>query len=337
MTICTRRTFLGANAALILTPFKAFASDSAWNEAAPIPIKTQELYPIVHKGRLYVAGGIATKLGVPYFSSECFSYDPGQNEWRQEADLPEALHHAALVSSGERLFLVGGFNGGYTHVWRMRSKVYELVDSAWVEIGDLPQPQAEGVLALAPNGKIHFVTGQSPRGDANAKRSDHREVTTHLSWEPGSSEWAQEAHIPTPRNSATGGWVGDQLVVTGGRTSAGNLDDTEIYDLSNGEWRRGAPLPLPQAGTASVVLDKGLLVFGGEIFVPKSDVFKEVWYYELAADKWHAMPPMRTPRHGIGAGRFGDQVFVIGGATEPGGSGTSDLNEMLDLTNTTLP
>jgi N-acetylneuraminic acid mutarotase len=90
-------------------------------------------------------------------------------------------------------------------------------------------------------------------------------------------------------------------------------------------------MPLPQAGTASVVIDNGLLVFGGEIFSPEPRVFANVWYYDLAQDRWHAVADMPTPRHGLGAGLLGDRVYVVGGATKPGGAGTSDLNEVLLL------
>ena len=71
------------------------------------------------------------------------------------------------------------------------------------------------------------------------------------------------------------------MIVTGGRTAAGNLAVTEIYDRQEDRWRDAAPLPLPQAGTASVMVDDGLIVFGGEMFIPESKVFPNVWRYQL--------------------------------------------------------
>ncbi len=303
---------------------------ASWGTAAPMPINTQELYATVHKGRLYVAGGIAAKLNAPYFTDRFFSYSPADNEWRDETDLPESLHHAALVSTGDRLFLVGGFNGGYTHIWRMRERVYEYVDDKWVPRLNLPQPQAEGVLTHH-QGDIHLVTGQSPKGEANKKRSDHIEVDRHLVWQPDSKKWESAAPIPLARNSATGGWLGDQLVITGGRNADGNYAETHIYDKREDRWRDAKPLPLPQAGTASAVVDDELIVFGGEIFVPMSGVFANVWRYSLNQDKWLEMPSMPNGRHGIGAGKIDNKIYVIGGATEPGGKGTTNLNEVLSL------
>ncbi len=292
-----------------------------------MPFATQEIYAAAHKGRLYVAGGIAARVGVPYFTSRVVSYDPVDDGWREEPELPEPLHHVALVSTGEDLLAVGGFNGGYTHVWRMRDSVYKLTPDGWMSVGNLPQPQAEGVVATSRNGRVHLVGGQSPKGEANSVRSDHAEVHDHWMLEDGG--WRDVQPIPTARNSATGGWLGDQLVVAGGRTSAGNLATTEIYDARIDAWHEGAPMPQPQAGTASVVIGNDLLVFGGEIFLPEANVFAEVWRYSLVHDQWTPLPSLPTPRHGLGAGLIGGGVYVVGGATKPGGRGTSDLNEVL--------
>jgi len=306
------------------------AASSVWKQVATMPLSTQEIYPTKHNGELIVAGGIARKAAAPYFTKRVLAYCPNTNTWREHSVLPEARHHAALVSADSRLFLMGGFNGSITQIWRMQDTVLEFDKNEWKPVITLPNKQAEGVIATSPQKRIHVVTGQSPKGLANSKRSHHKEVHTHWSWKPGESVWQDHAPIPTARNSATGGWIKDELIVTGGRTSAGNLSSTEIYNLKTDKWRSAAPLPLPQAGTASVVVDDGLIVFGGEIFTPEAKVFKEVWCYSISKDTWQALPNMRTPRHGLGAVKFGSKVYVVGGATEPAGSGTSNLVEMLD-------
>ncbi|WP_390615908.1 Kelch repeat-containing protein [Maricurvus nonylphenolicus] len=326
-------------AALINYPHtvKALETNSTekWQSAQALPLRLQEIYPAAHNGRLYIAGGIAARWGIPYFTNRCISYDPVEDSWREEAELPENLHHAALVSTGERLFLIGGFNGAYTHIWKMRSSVYELTESGWQPCGHLPQPQAEGVVSKAPDGSVHIVTGQSPLGQANSSRTDHREVKHHYRWDVDNqkqtAQWQQLAPIPTARNSATGGWVDNQLIITGGRTAQGNLSATEIYDPDDDRWRKASPLPLPQAGLASVTVNDGIIVFGGEMFTPKEQVFGNVWRYSLSQDRWTSLPSLPTPRHGLGAVRFNNRIHVVGGATNPSGSGTSDVNEVLIL------
>ena len=328
----SRRHFLLGAAVLACANDSVAAAAPAWSRRASLPLQTQELYPAVHHERLWVAGGIARRrTGELFFTRGAWSYDPRSDVWRGEPDLPEARHHAAMVSTGDELYVVGGFNGTESAVWRMLDSVLVLRDNRWEAVGSMPQPQAEGVFAHRGGGIVHLVTGQTRRGTANADRSDHTEVNAHWRWDTRAARWETAAPIPTPRNSATGGWIGDLLIVTGGRTADGNLDTTEIYDAREDRWRRAAPMPLPQAGTASVVVDDSLVVFGGEIFQPEARVFPNVWRYLLAEDRWGALPDMPTPRHGVGAGLIDRTAFVIGGATSPSGVGTSDLNEALSF------
>ena len=326
-----RRSFLAAGIAGAFAARAAHAGPATWQAAAPVPYATQEVYPAAHHGRLYLAGGIAARLGMPYFTGRCVSYDPATDSWRDEAPLPEDLHHVALVSTGAGLFALGGFNGGYTHIWRMRDAVYQLTDEGWQPVASLPKPLAEGVATFGPTGLIHYVTGQSPRGEANAERSDHTEVSDHWCLDPRDGRWRALAPIPTARNSATGGWQDGRLVITGGRTATANMAVTEIYDPDADRWHPAAPLPLPQAGTAGAVANGQLHVFGGEIFAPEARVFAESWRYQLEQDTWLPLPDMPTPRHGVGAVTLGNQIHVVGGATEVGGRGTSDRHEVLKL------
>ena len=320
-----------AAAPLAMAAPMSFSATTAWTRGADMPFATQEIYPARYGGELIVAGGIGNRAGLPYFPDRCIAYCPSTDSWREHSRLPVACHHGALVAADSRLFQMGGFNGSYTRVWRMTDAVLEFVQGEWKAVFKLPQKQAEGVVATSANGRIHVVTGQSPKGNGNAKRSHHREIHEHWSWHPDDTKWQEHAPIPTARNSATGAWVEDQLIIAGGRTASGNLDATEIYSLKTDSWRSAAPLPLPQAGTASIATDDGLIVFGGEIFRPIAAVFKEVWQYTLSADSWRPLPVMPTPRHGLGAIKFGSKAYVVGGARRPSGSGTSKAVEILDL------
>ena len=55
-------------------------------------------------------------------------------------------------------------------------------------------------------------------------------------------------------------------------------------------------------------------------------IFEATEMYEPAGNRWIAMAPMPTPRHGIGAAVVGAQIYVPGGGREPGFAAT-DVNE----------
>jgi hypothetical protein len=58
--------------------------------------------------------------------------------------------------------------------------------------------------------------------------------------------------------------------------------------------------------------------------------FEEVEAFDIAGGTWSSLPPLPTPRHGLGVAGVGLVVFVIDGGTEPGLSVTN-LNEAVDL------
>lgn len=52
-----------------------------WQSAPALPIPVQEIYAATVKNQLYVAGGIAARLGIPYFTDRCFKFDGATSQW----------------------------------------------------------------------------------------------------------------------------------------------------------------------------------------------------------------------------------------------------------------
>jgi N-acetylneuraminic acid mutarotase len=74
-----------------------------------------------------------------------------------------------------------------------------------------------------------------------------------------------------------------------------------------------------------------LYVFGGEQWVPGQKVFAESWVYDPAVDRWSALPPLPTPRHGLGAATMGDRIHVFGGGLTAGGNAATNVHEVLSI------
>jgi hypothetical protein len=52
--------------------------------------------------------------------------------------------------------------------------------------------------------------------------------------------------------------------------------------------------------------------------------------YNPSTRRWRSLPPMRTPRHGLGGVSRGDRVYAIEGGPTPGFD-FSDTIEYLDI------
>ena len=77
----------------------------------------------------------------------------------------------------------------------------------------------------------------------------------------------------------------------------------------------------------AVALDGFVYLFGGEMFSPRR-TFDEAERYDPRADRWAALPPMPTARHGLGAGMLDGRIHVISGGPVAG-LAFSDAHEVL--------
>ena len=113
----------------------------AWTELADAPLARLEMAVAAHDGRIWLAGGLSL-LGEAVSEVEVF--DPSSGEWSSGPALPAGIHHAALVSDGERLLLIGGYLGA--SFTTPSDLVLTLANGAdtWEEGPSLPDARASG-------------------------------------------------------------------------------------------------------------------------------------------------------------------------------------------------
>lgn len=314
---------------LVLTPWVGATGAEAppirtgtWQQAKPAPTARTEVTAAVLGGEIYVIGGFAPlrfgnllKLSV---SDAVEVYHPARDRWRMAALLPKALHHAASVSTGERLFVVGGFTPSLTSVWNPVNTVFEYLpaDNRWVE--RRPMPTARGALAAAVlDGKIYALGGYDGQ----------RSLPVVEVYDPATDTWQATASLSTPRDHLAAVAVDGRVYAIGGRVDLDyqrNLAVTEAYDPASGRWREVSPLPTPRSGIAAAVLEGMILVLGGE---SGAGTFGENEAYWPKTNTWVRLPPLPTPRHGLAAAVVAGRLYALCGGTRPGGS-YSQLNEV---------
>tara|TARA_A100001391_G_scaffold203473_1_gene195902 strand:- start:20 stop:1060 length:1041 start_codon:yes stop_codon:yes gene_type:complete len=336
MNTLTRRGFVSASLAAGLVPpalAQTSAGTSPWRPATALPVRTQEIYPAVLHGRIYLAGGLSPDAGVTQggmgILDRVFCWSPGPHaggSWAEIAALPEPRHHPNLVGHDDAIFAIGGFHAAQGGAWHMLSNTtrYDPDANSWQEVAPLPEPFAETCAVSLPSG-IHVATGRQPAGEANANWSDHTDSGAHFVYEASDDRWRRAAPNPNPRNSAAGVALDGRFHVIGGRrVGAGNETHHEAYDPQTDTWHTLAPLPQGQGGLAAAVAHGRIHAFGGEWFGDDGGgVYPQMWIYDPAADAWQAGPPMRTPRHGLGGVAIDDRIFAIAGATGPSAQGTT--------------
>ena len=302
------------------------AQAGSWDSLAELPYRVQEIYPALHQGQIWVAGGFSPDVAADRqnVSDRVVIYSPADNTWSEGPPLPEPRHHPVLVSTGESLWAFGGFvvaNGGR---WSNSRDVLQLTDAGWEPVARLPQALSETVAGVI-GGKVHLATGRSPSGTRNADWTDHTDTAALLIFDPATLQFTRGPDAPVALNSAAGAVLDARLYVVGGRTvRGGNKASLQIYDPATGQWTTGPDMPQAQGGLAAAVLNGKLHVFGGEYFgAGGGGVYAHSWVFDPAQQTWSALPDMPVPRHGLGAVALGDVVYVVAGATRAGGDGTS--------------
>lgn len=301
----------------------------SWDVRADIPYRVQEVYPTLHQGRIYLAGGLSpdvdsADLGI---SDRVYIYDPESDQWSEGPSLPEPRHHPYLVSTGSELFSIGGFvaaNGGR---WSASTDVLRLDEATgtWAKVANLLTPQSETVAAYI-GGKIYIASGRAPVGTLNADWNHQGDIDSLQVFDPATLEVSFGPAASVRRNSAAGAVIDGKMYVVGGRVvNGGNVTANEVFDPATGQWTTLAPMPSAQGGIAAAAVDGRLYVFGGEFFNSGGGgVYRESWKYNPATDDWSPIADMPVPRHGLGAVTIGDEVFVVAGASQAGGSGTTN-------------
>jgi N-acetylneuraminic acid mutarotase len=117
--------------------------------------------------------------------------------------------------------------------------------------------------------------------------------------------------------------IGGKIYLPGGQLASGEATNIlEIYDIGNGQWFAGAPLPVACIAPAVVAFEGRLYVFGGWDGKRYYDMAFE---YDPAANQWNELPAMPTARAYAGAAVAGGRIYVIGGRND---SGDLDVNEV---------
>jgi len=347
-----RRSVLAGGAAMAgAAAFGARAHEpnapGAWAPLANMPFATQEIYPApfwkpreVGPGLkptpyniIVCAGGLAPDA-LNSVTADVTFYDPLYDAWGYSTPLPAPRHHVALVNNNGYLYAVGGFARDRFGGWQMRADCWRTgeLDQPWDRMAPLPHPQAESVCESL-GGFIHVVGGRAPAGSLNTNWDHHIDTDEHWMYDAASNSWRSLAPLPTPRNSAAGAVVNGVLYVIGGRTvSDGNKNVVEVYDPLSDRWATARPMPKAQAGLAAAVLNGHIYVFGGEYFSAASGgVYAESWEYNPDTDEWRAVAAMPRPRHGHGAVPIDNAIYVMGGASSPGGVNTSAALDKFEI------
>jgi non-specific serine/threonine protein kinase len=225
------------------------------------------------------------------------------------------VHHSALVSAGNELYLVGGYAGSSFEQPTSAVHRFDAAAGGWVEAPPLPQARAAGAAAWDGT-RILYGGGVGQDGLAGDV------------YALGGDGWQAIGTLSEPREHL--GAAGDgqgRVWFVGGRR--GGLDtNLGTVDLVDGDAvRRLGDLPTPRGGVAAFwSAPTGACLAGGEA---PGGTFAEVECMDDTGGV-RVLPDLATPRHGLGAAFVDGFAYILLGGPQPGLS-TSGAVETLPI------
>ena len=280
-----------------LTP--AASSATSWEVLDDAPFARLEMAVAAHDGLIWLAGGYSP-LGEALTDVEVF--DPATGEWSDGPPLPTGVHHAALVSDGERLIFIGGYIGADFSL--PTDIVLVLTDGAdeWVAGPSLPGPRAAGAAAF-DGSRIVYAGGFSPN-------DIHSDVFALVG-----GTWEQVGNMTSSRDHLAATSDGEGTVwLMGGRVGGLTSNLADVQTVIGDEIERVTELPTPRGGVAAFHADEyGACLTGGEA---PDQAYTTV---ECVGDDGAitSLPSLNEPHHGHGAAVVDGIVYVLLGGPEP--------------------
>jgi len=219
--------------------------------------------------------------------------------------------------------MLGGFASGAAVDLTLE---YDPQTDRWTARARLPTRR--GALAAAVIDENVYAVGGFRDGGS---------VNDLAKYDPATDRWEVLPAMPAPRDHLGAGVIKGRLYAVAGRNSTSfTLGSLEEFDPLTRTWSARAPMPTPRSGVAAAVVNERLFVFGGEGNArdPRG-VFQEVEAFDPDANRWQSLPPMPTPRHGIGAAVLFSDIFIPGGASVQG-FGATDAHEVLRVQTTPI-
>ena len=306
----------GASAAGRTTPPPA-AAGLVWRHLAGMPSPRTEVAAAAAGSRIYVVGGFTADGGTV---ATVDVLDTATGRWERGPDLPVAVNHAMATSMSGTVYVFGGLRADHMP----SAAAFRLDPGGWQPIADLPEGRAAGT-AVALEGKVYVAGGLA----AATRLADRM-----LVYDTAAGRWSAGPGPPTPREHLAGAARAGRVYTVGGRTAAtGNLATFEVYDPTADRWTALPDLPTPRGGLAGAATCSGLVVAaGGEtVGAGRSGTFAEVEAFDPVSATWRALPPLPTPRHGLGVVTVGTTLYTLAGGPRRGLT-VSAATETLNLT-----
>jgi TIR domain/Kelch motif len=313
---------------------KSWHSPAAWQKLKDTGFKESFSAAGVaeHNGELWVVGGQDDGK-----RDEVRVFNPQTKKWKDGPKLPEGISHAPLVSTGDKLYLLGGLTairddkggqigGGDRRLGRCRpspigwcgvplATVYSLdtgnPGGTWIKKVELPAARFSG--AAAWDGQRLVFAGGAEQFEPNTPRPAAADI-----WELRSGKWESiDAVLQPAREHLTAVSDGEGTIwFVGGADHIPRKVYADVDVLRGNKASDSTAIRTAVQGAAAIwTPDTGICVFGGSTALPDQTKMPvaEVECLDGTDLGWPNLP---EARYNAGAVVIDHTVYVVGGYSD---------------------
>ena len=296
---------------VIVFSFSLKAQEYQWVERAPMPTPRCGMLSAVHDGKIYVIGGMVSKVDTALSVVEV--YDPVNDTWETRADAPFRYSGAGTVTLNGKIYVFGGINAWtgeqYNTIYN-----YDPNTDTWELIGEYPFPLISNWgMAGTRLGEEFYSIGGSINGTAHP---------FNISYHPGFGDWDEHAQVIPGRWGAKAVTVDNKIYLAGGTDPPAIFSNFEVFDPVEDKWTKLSPIPEPRMYHNAVYHNSQIYVMPAAKSWPVGGVVSDsMFIYNIAADTWSShynpLPGNVTicEVHTALDENNEEAIFVIGGAT----------------------
>ncbi|MEX0863261.1 MAG: hypothetical protein WD269_00125 [Acidimicrobiia bacterium] len=134
------------------------------------------------------------------------------------------------------------------------------------------------------------------------------------SYDPAADTWATLTPPGHQREHLAAAALDGEVWAIAGRWQGVIYDTTEIYDPATDTWRPGPTLHEARSGFGAAIVDRALVVAGGEVFGP-DQALASVERLEPGGTAWELVESLPIGLHGNPLIAVGTTVYLPGGST----------------------
>lgn len=250
--------------------------------------------------------------------------------------MPSPRLEPGVAASGQRLFVVGGFDQNVQQGLRVTRDVIMLdpFTGEWLSLQQAPVAWTH--INLAASGSTLYILGGLEGPNFNA-----RGEAFALDLDRPDAQWRELRTMPAGFERGAAGVVvaPPHIYLLGGASTSGAVATNLEYNLSMDTWVVLPSLPGPRSHPAATrMVDGTLIVAGGLATLDSTQPLADVWALPPMGTEWvQRMSTMSGARGGCAYGTIFGQLVCAGG--EAGGTALTTV-ESYDPVNdrwTTLP